>query len=205
MKLSHRLAPLVLTAMLAGCSTLTPVSRDAPDRSDLLRISTRQAAHDWRLAAVRVSVPEDLKVSEANSYYPIADIVWRGDPRGDRRAQVADLLQGAVAEGLRDLQGTRPVVVDVEVRRFHSLTEKTRYTFGGTHAIHLRMSVRDAATGAVLYGPRRIDASLAAYGGQKAIEAEARGETQKVRITRHVAGLMRAELGIPATRVALAQ
>lgn len=205
MTVASRLAQFTLVAALAGCSAFTPVSRDTPGRTEFLRASTRQAGPDWQLTAIRVQVSEDLKVSEANSYYPIADIVWRGDPRGDRRAQVAEILRDAVAEGLRDLQGFRPVVMDVDVRRFHSLTEKTRYTFGGTHSIHLRVTIRDAETGAVLHGPRWIDASLTAYGGQKAIEAEARGETQKARITRHVAELMRAEFGGGTLQVASAQ
>lgn len=30
----------------------------------------------------------DLSVSESNSYYPNADVVWRGDPIGDRIQQI---------------------------------------------------------------------------------------------------------------------
>lgn len=205
MNVTSRMAAIALAVALGGCSALTPASRDNPPQDRLLSASTRQAETDWHVAEIRVRVPENLTVSEANGYYPLADIVWRGDPPGDRRVQVAEILRAAMAEGLRDLQGSRPLRVDVEVLRFHSLTEKTRYSFGGTHSIHFRLTLSDAETGAVLYGPRHVDASLGAYGGQKAIEAEARGETQKVRITRHVADLMRTEFAGGSQRVASAQ
>ena len=92
-----------------------------------------------------------------------------------------------------------PVVVDVEVLRFHSLTEKTRYTIGGLHSIEFNMTLRDPKTNAVLVPTRKIKADLKGFGGSQAIAAEARGDTQKVRITRHLAGLLQHELMTPAT------
>nr|WP_244314539.1 DUF6778 family protein [Paracoccus pantotrophus] len=47
----------------------------------------------WRLAAVEVAVPDTLTTTEANSYMPNVDIVWHGEPAGDRRVQVAAILK----------------------------------------------------------------------------------------------------------------
>ncbi len=193
-----KLAALALAAGVSACSNLTPVSSSSSGAAGIASTPAVVEAPDWRVADIRVTVPETLFISELNAYYPIADIVWRGDPPGDRRAQIADLLGGALAEGTRQLQGSRPVALDVTVTRFHSVTERTRYTFGGVHSIHYTLRVADARTGEVLYGPQRVDASLNALGGQRAIEADARGETQKVRITRHVAALTQAAFVAPA-------
>ena len=43
--------------------------------------------------------------------------------------------------------------------------------------------------------PRSIKADLEGFGGQKAIEAESIGLIQKVRITQHLAEVIRQELG----------
>jgi hypothetical protein len=53
------------------------------------------------------------------------------------------------------------------------------------------VTVRDAETGMQLLDTFPISASLKAYGGQKAIDAEMRGETQKVRISRHITEVMK--------------
>ena len=34
---------------------------------------------DYALVSAKISIPRTLKVSEANMYYPMADIVWRGE------------------------------------------------------------------------------------------------------------------------------
>lgn len=201
MRPALKLACLALAAGLSACSGTGPVSRSSANEIMLPGAQAAAEMRDWQVAGIRVHVPETLKVSEANSYFPVADIVWRGDPPGDRHAQIAELLRSALAEGTQQLQGRRPVVLDVTVTRFHSVTEKRRYSFGGSHSIHYTLTVADADSGAVLHGPQRIDASLNALGGQRAIEAEARGETQKVRITRHVAALTSAAFASP-TRLA---
>lgn len=193
-----KLAVLALAVGVSACSSHTPVSGSSRGTPGAAGIPAAVEATGWRVADIRVTVPETLYISEANAYYPIADIVWRGDPPGDRRAQIADLLSTALTEGTRQLQGSRPVVVDVVVTRFHSITERTRYSFGGVHSIHYMLRVADANNGAVLYGPQRVDASLDALGGRRAIEADARGETQKVRIARHVAELTQATFPAPA-------
>lgn len=149
------------------------------------------------VAQINVRVPTSLKVSEANRYYPGGDIVWREDPMGNRHAQVSKIMHDAMAAGTAGFQGPVPVILDIEVVRFHALSEKARYTVGGVHHMVFKMVIRDARTGQFLSEPRRIESDLEAFGGQQAISAEARGLTQKVRISGHLAEVIRQEMTEP--------
>ncbi len=149
------------------------------------------------VAKVNVRVPTSLKVSEANRYYPKGDIVWREDPIGNRHAQVSKIVHDAVTTGVSGFQGPVPVLLDIEVVRFHALSEKARYTVGGDHHIVFKMVLRDATTGDFLSEPRLITTDLDAFGGQQAINAEARGLTQKVRISGHLAEVVRQQMTEP--------
>lgn len=149
------------------------------------------------VSQITVRVPTKLRVSEANRFYPFGDIVWREDPMGNRHAQVAKIMHDALTQGTSGFQGPVPVILDVEVVRFHALSEKARYTAGGVHHIVFNMVLRDAATGAFLSEPRRVETDLEAFGGQQAITAEARGLTQKVRISGHLAEVIRREMTAP--------
>lgn len=196
MKLTKLIAALSLAVGLSACASSGPISetatRNAADASSTLvapELTARSA--DWRLADVRVRVSGDLRVSEANRYYPIADIVWREDPFGDRRAQVAKILDDGMTAGLTHLNGSRPVFFDVDLSRFHSLSEKARYSVGGVHNIEFTLTVIDAATGVALHGPIDMEIDLKAYGGEQAFAAERQGLTQKVRIQNHLASSMR--------------
>jgi hypothetical protein len=133
----------------------------------------------YDVKAVTVLVPPALVVSEANLYYPPGDIVWRGEPRGDRHAQVKAIFDEGFAEATAAMTRGAPVTVDVEVTRFHALSEKTRYSVGGVHAMRYRLTVRDAASGAVLDGPRLVVADYRAAGGRRALDEEAAGLTQR--------------------------
>ncbi len=150
------------------------------------------------VAHINVSVPTSLKVSEANRYYPSGDIVWREDPMGNRHAQVSKIVHDAMTAGVSTFTGPVPVILDVEVVRFHALSEKARYTVGGDHHIIFKMVLRDAQTGEFLSESRQISTDLDAFGGQQAISAEARGLTQKVRISGHLAEVIRQEMTEPA-------
>ena len=147
--------------------------------------------------SVTVRVPRSLKVSERNSYLPRGDIVWRGDPMGDRYVQVQKIFEDALSRGVAQLHGPVKVDLDVQVRRFHALTEKARYTTGGVHSITFDLALKDTASGELLMPIRTIRADLEGFGGQKAIQADARGETQKVRIGNHLAEVIRQELSSP--------
>lgn len=152
------------------------------------------SATDVRVDNITVRVPRALTVSEANRYLPKSDIVWREDPIGDRHAQVANIFHAAMHRGTEKLDGARAVALDIEVKRFHALTEKARYTTGGVHNIVFNLTLRDAETGAQIAETRRVRADLDAFGGREALAAEARGQTQKVRISDHLAEVIRQEL-----------
>lgn len=196
--------PMVTESTAADVTPLDDVvTRAVPD------FDTIPAATSYNVVDVRVEVPRSLRVSEANLIYPIADIVWREDPLGDRYEQVETILANAVAQGAEAFNTGQDVILLLEVSRFHSLTQRARYSFGGDHSIKFDFTVLDAATGFALTEPKRIDASFDAYGGEVAIEAEANGLTQKVRITQHVAGVIAQELNglqaAPAVNIATAQ
>lgn len=196
-------AILAVTALgvLGACSTTGDlVTRTVAPEGGL--IGTQESAQmlvrpSYTVTAVNVLVPKTLHVSEKNSYKPVADIVWREDPLGDRHAQVGKIVQDALTSGVADLAGTRPVVLDVQVTKFHALTERTRYSIGGTHDIHFAMTVLDAETGEVVEPTRLIETELTALGGQAALAAEREGQTQKVRITTHLKYLIQQELTAP--------
>ncbi|WP_298917958.1 DUF6778 family protein [uncultured Roseobacter sp.] len=201
------IAVLTLSIFAAGCSTTDIASRNAPfsnpalegavGQKNLLETTFEAAVPIYDVTDVVVNVPENLIVSEANSYYPSGDIVWRGDPAGNRHEQVRAIFETAMARGTAGMTEGTPVILDIEVKRFHALTEKTRYTIGGIHAITFKMSVRSAETGLMLSEPRVIKANLKGFGGERAIAAERQGQTQKVRITDHLAGVIFTELGQP--------
>jgi hypothetical protein len=181
---------VTLALALAACGTSFRTSYDSAVPPDVAR--------DWRLADVIVMVPATLSVSEAKGIFPQADIVWREDPPGDRRAQVAALLDTAATAGASALQGARPVNIYITVSRFHALTfeAETRLRYSGVHDIEFNARVTDAATGEVLAGPEAIEASLPALSGVEMVQARARGETQRSQISAHVAATIRGWLGL---------
>ncbi|MGO4914978.1 DUF6778 family protein [Pseudogemmobacter sp. W21_MBD1_M6] len=181
---------------LQACSTVDTATRASTMDSPIL--STRSLS--FAVKDVRVSVPESLSVSEANLFYPQGDIVWRGEARGDRHAQVAAMFDAGMKRGVASMKNTgQPVIVDIQVARFHALSEKARYSFGGVHNIKFVMTVRDATTGAIILPAREINSDLKGLGGNAAIEAEARGFTEKVQITEHLARVIQLELTRPGT------
>lgn len=147
--------------------------------------------------SVIVHVPRSLKVSEANRYLPSGDIVWRGDPIGDRHLQVRQIFETAMSRGVGPLNGPINVDVDIEVLRFHGLSEKARYSVGGVHSITFNLALKNPDTGALLVPVRTIRADLDAFGGRQALAAEAAGQTQKIRITTHLSNVIREELTDP--------
>jgi uncharacterized protein DUF6778 len=197
-------AALGAMALLGACAT-SPVTRAAPLEtlptgiSDIENSSitdvTSVAEANWFVQAVRVNVPDSLSVSEANLYLPGTDIVWREDPYGDRRAQVRRILELATSQAAISMEGSDAVYLDIDLKRFHALSQKARATVGGWHTIDFDVTVRDATTDAVVVESTPVKIRLRAFGGQKAIDAEIRGETQKVRISREITSVMRQYLG----------
>ena len=155
-------------------------------------------AQTWRLAEVRVSVPKSLTVSEAKSLLPNADIVWREDPLGDRHSQVGKIVQNAVLRGAQGLRGSRPVIIDVTVTRFHALTYEAELSNSdwGVHNIDFIAQVVDARSGEVLLAATKIRAETPAFSGARMKAARAKGATQKSMITNHVAATVAGWLGL---------
>jgi hypothetical protein len=188
MKKTRILSALVGVAALvvAGCTPTTDVSRNL----GLLEIGpvADVPRQNWDFAELVVNVPRTLSVSEAHGIKPRADIVWREDAPGDRYVQVEGIMRNALAPALRSMQGDVPVQLVVELTRFHALSERSRYTIGGQHEIEFVYVVRHAETGALLAGPEAVDLTFRALGGQRAVEAEQQGITQRVRITERLVG-----------------
>ena len=195
-------AALMLGGLVSACG-----APNVPDQTDPFEATPLSFANvpveapetaapltDVHVKAITITVPRSLTVSEANRYLPKADIVWRGDQIGDRHAQVAAIFDTAITRGAQSVNGTLPVALDIKVTRFHALTEKARYSVGGVHNIDFELTLRDPETGTALADTRFVRADLDGFGGQQAINAEARGQTQKVRITNHLAEVIRQEL-----------
>lgn len=151
----------------------------------------------FTVAAINVVVPRSLKSSEANTFRPNADIVWRGEAPGDRHAQVASIFNAAMAEGTAAMVSGRAVALDIEVTRFHCLTEKTRFTVGGVHSMHFLLTVRDAATNEIIQPARLVVADVKAAGGSRALAEDYAGRTQIVVVQERLAEAIRRELSTP--------
>ena len=203
------LFPMLAMVMgLSACATGPDVTRSSQTqmtlatqgRADAVASEIRQVlAAQYDVEDIRISVPSKLKVSEANMFYPVADIVWRGEPIGNRHAQVMSIFKEAMDRGTYTMTTGRKVLVDVEVTRFHSVTEKTRYTVGGTHSMRFNLTVRDAVTGLVIDGPRLVAADAKAAGGAQAVAEEQMGRTQRVVVVERLANAIRAELSARVT------
>jgi hypothetical protein len=174
--------------------TLATQGRDVALAADTATLM--QPLYDVR--DVSVIVPSDLRASEANVFYPLADIVWRGEPLGNRHDQVRQIFNEATTTATTPMTRGRPAVVEISVTRFHCVTEKTRYSVGGTHSMHFTLTVRDAQTGAVIDGPRPVVADTKAVGGSRALAEDAAGRTQRVVVLERLVTVLRRELSVPA-------
>ncbi|MCK0150914.1 hypothetical protein MWU54_12815 [Marivita sp. S6314] len=184
---------VALALSLSACASTQSASRAAmPDDTMMGLIQP-----DYTIDSFTVSVPKSLTVNERNTYYPRGDIVWRGDALGDRHAQVKAMFETSLRAAAPRVQGSRPVRVDIQVTRFHALSEKARYTVGGVHDISFLLRLVDAETGLQIGRTKDVSADLAGLDGQAAIAADARGDTQKNRLTTHLTNVLIEELTVP--------
>jgi hypothetical protein len=208
MRLAQNIMAIIAAVGLTACASTpdyiyvdqeTDVTRAAVDDTPILGTFSDEngPVPSFSVAQLNVVVPRSLEVSEANSFRPGGDIVWRGDPFGDRYEQIEAIFNAGMGQGVTELTGDRAVIVDIVVGRFHSVTERTRYTVGGVHSIRFDITVRDAETGEVIEPTRTVKADLEAYGGITAVRAEAAGQTQKVRVTEHLRRVIIYELTRP--------
>jgi len=175
-------------------TTLALVSACSPDllRSGGTPKPVLQRSYDIR--SLRFAVQPDLVVSEEESFYPQADIVWRGDERGPRVPQIASMFQTAFDRNQTVLTGNTPVDVGITLVRFHGVTDRTRLSVGGIYNIEFDLTVFDARTGAVIEPPRRVKGDLNAPGGRRGQDLINQGQTQRVRVTDFLTGLLRQQL-----------
>jgi len=174
---------VVLGSLVTGCDMPETATRNAPLATAPLEIAETVTTRSYDLRDVSFKAPSDLLISEGNSFYPNADVVWRGDPLGDRIVQVASLFDTALQRNEAILKGDVPIDVEIELVRFHGVTERTRFSIGGNYDMHFHMTVLHAETGEVLEEKRYIEFDLEAPGGAAALFQEQRGETEKVRVT----------------------
>lgn len=190
---------LILALGLSACSEYDLATRNTVSDDAARDTSTVATLPAINVVDTKIIVPRSLQVSEANSYYPAGDIVWRGDAYGDRYAQIEAILGESMQLARAGHSGSVPAVVEIELRRFHSITEKTRFSVGGVHSIRFNLTLRDPKTGAALAPTREIRADLREFGGDRAMQAERQGLTQKVRVTRHLANVLRSEMVRPGS------
>ncbi|MDU8941940.1 DUF6778 family protein [Ovoidimarina sediminis] len=180
---------VAVVLLLAGCGGRFSTSYEGPLQADVAR--------NWSVVDVQVDVPDTLVVNDANVLAPRGDIVWHGDPAGDRRAQVATVVEAGVREGVAPLSGANPVIFGVTVQEFHAVTPRAINSApAAVHNISFTVQVFDANTAVPLSPPTLIEADLEALVGAGALIAAQEGRTQKVRITRHIAQVIQGWLGI---------
>lgn len=196
---SRILAAFFLALGLSACGSYDMSSRNVSPEEALRDSGVATTLAAIEVVDTKIIVPRSLKVSEANSYLPSGDIVWRGDAFGDRHAQIETILNDSMKMARNGHVGSVPAVVEIKLNRFHALTEKTRYSVGGVHSVRFELTLRDPQTGQALAPTREIRADLKGYGGNRALEAERQGLTQKVRLTHHLANVFRAELAQPGS------
>ena len=186
---------------VTACANTDTATRNAPAPSQLNALQAEQVVpKNYKVVDYSVRVPAELSVSEANVFYPVADIVWRGDAAGDRHMQVARLFQTSLERSMPWVQGQVPVKANIELRRFHSLTERARYSVGGVHNMIFDMEIVNAETGQVIEPMHRMQIDLPALGGAAAVAADARGNTQKKRVTEHLTQVFAKEFGATPIR-----
>ncbi len=183
---------LAVALGLGACSVVDTSSRNLSLEAPL---DLDVAAPVTAVQAVNVVVPDSLLVSERNGYYPMTDIVWRGDPIGDRHDQVAALFQTAVDRVVPGLEAEGlPAVATITLTRFHGVTERTRYSVGGVYSIAFTLEMTDPLTGQPLAPAELVELALTAPGGQAAVALEQAGQTEKVRVVDFLTQMLAIEL-----------
>lgn len=192
MRLFKLITALTFGAFVAGCGDTNVASRNAMFDTSSSRMSLidnlnafepTNALEAVHIQQFNVNVPTSLKVSEADGAQPTGDIIWQGDPQGDRHAQIRAIFETAIAQGAPSAYGPIPALLDIEVVRFHGLTEHAINTSGGIQSIQFILTVLDARTGAALGKPQHVSAYIDGLGGPRAAEAALLGQTPKRHVT----------------------
>lgn len=175
-------------SLLSGCSGRWVVDYE----SGLSQSITKS----WHVDEVLVVVPDALTVSNANTFAPDADIVWHGEPFGDRRAQVKKLMTEALNMAVEPLEGARGVVLAATVQQFHAVTPASvARAPGAVHNIAFHLQVWDAETREPLTQAELVQADLEANVGAAAVTAAVEGRGQRARLVDHIARVTSGWLG----------
>ena len=185
-----RLLALAVCLLAAGCA--------GNWKTDYEKVEAT-AVQNWRISAVSVAVPESLSVSNANVLAPNADIVWHGDPPGDRKAQVKAIMTNAALQATASLSGRQNAQLNIVLQEFHGVTPAAiARAPGAVHNIRFTAQVVERGSNRPLTAPMLIRADLAALVGSAAYynSAALTGEDQKTRVTRHLTQTLRGWLGV---------
>jgi len=176
---------LAVTACAGSFGVEYPVTLSASDTAT------------WRLQEVTASVREGATTTENNTFAPSADIVWHGEERGDRKMQVAAIIEEGITLGAAGLDGGRPVSIVATISEFHGVTPlAVARAPQAVHNIDYTFQVFDSASGAPLTAPIPVRADLEANVGAAAVTAAIQGRDQRTRIVGHISAVTAAVLGI---------
>lgn len=194
---------------LAAAATLSACASDGggmvtrSNSGDMALFASMSGAHgpvplnpSYKVTAIDVTVPQTLTVSEENGIKPRVDILWQEEAPGNRHAQVDAIVTDALKAGVGGLNGARAVKIEAVVTRFHALTKRTRYSYGGEHEIWMIIAVRDANTGELLEPARKIGFDLK-VSADEAMANEANGIYQKDEIDAAIRSMIRYEMTRP--------
>ena len=187
---------LIVASALAVGACVAPRVADTDFRAGVSQ--SQSVVSSWALGDVDVKVSDKLTVTRSPSrrYPPVTELVWYGDPPGDRKAQVEALMADAVRAGAVDaLVGSQPVTIALNITEFHAMTPRARATELqlGVHEIMFDISVIDGS-GNVVASETGVRSDLEAFSGASALQAEQIGQGQKIRIQTRVAQVIRAWL-----------
>ena len=181
-------AAIVAALFLAGCG--------GEFSSDYAEDIAPEVSRTWNVANVRAIVHDNRTVSDDNVLVPAADIVWHGEPEGDRKAQVAAIVAEGARAAAAPLDGRRPVEIHIAVDRFHGVTPiAINRSPAAVHDIAFRIAVVDMRTREILVPPERVTASLVALTQTNAVLSRLEGQTERQRIVDHVAEVVAGWLG----------
>lgn len=186
--MTRTIVALLACFVLSGCVSTFSVDYDAPVPVEVSR--------KWTVQNIIVNVPDSLTVAEAPSrLVPDADIVWHGDPPGNRRAQVARIVERGASVGVAGLTGNQPVVLELTVQQFHGVTPAALSR--APAAVHnIAFAARFVTPrGEPITKPVNLRADLDAIVGVAAILAAQQGNTQKYRVTNNIAKVIAGWVG----------
>lgn len=188
MLMNRTIVAVLASCVLSGCVSTFSVDFDAP--------VPVEASRNWTVSDVIVSVPDDLTVVEAPSRLaPDADIVWHGDPPGNRRAQVARILERGAEIGVAGLNGPQPVILQLSLQQFHGVTPAA-VSIAPAAVHNIAFSARFLTPrGEPLTKPVNLRADVDAIVGVAAILATQQGNTQKFRVTNRIATVIAGWVG----------